>query len=46
METAIDILRSLSSADIRRRLTQLDAEQQALRTLLRAALRMEAAKSQ
>lgn len=46
MDTASDILRSLSPADIRHRLTELDAEQRALRTLLRAALRIEAGKQQ
>jgi len=39
--SATELLRCLSVADIRQRLAALNAEQQALRTLLRAALRAE-----
>ena len=39
---ATAILRQLSADDIRRRLSELDGEERALRTLLRAAIRMEA----
>lgn len=37
--SATDLLRSLSPDEIRRRLVELDAEERALRTLLRAAIR-------
>lgn len=39
--SAVELLRGLSADEIRRRLTELDAESRALRTLLRAAIRME-----
>jgi hypothetical protein len=39
--SAVEVLRGLSPDEIRRRLADLDAEQRALRTLLRAAVCME-----
>ena len=42
---ATDLLRRLSPDQIRQRLVALAAEEQALRTLLRAAIRMQAGRS-
>jgi hypothetical protein len=41
--SAIELLKRLSSAEIRDRLAKLEAEQAALKTLLRAAVRNEKA---
>lgn len=42
---ALDALRSLTADDIRRRLADLEAEAQSLRTLLRAAVARERAQA-
>jgi hypothetical protein len=41
MDNANKILESLNAAEIRRRLSEMNAEQDALRVLLRAATRLE-----
>jgi len=42
--SARDVLSRLSADEIRRRIAELDAEQRALKTLLRAAVRNESGK--
>lgn len=39
--SATDVLRSLSAAEIRQKLAEMDGEAKALRTLLRAAVQAE-----
>ena len=39
-QTATEMLRQLSADEIRKRLSELEAEQKALRTLLQAAIRI------
>jgi hypothetical protein len=43
--SAVEVLRGLSAEEIRQRLADLDREAKALRTLLRAAVRMESGKT-